>query len=40
MQYKLRCLGIKVEKRSELLCDNLSVVVKERRHISLSQDAG
>jgi hypothetical protein len=27
MRYKLRCLGIKVEKRSELLGDNLSVVV-------------
>ena len=27
MRYKLRCLGIPVEKRSELLGDNLSVVV-------------
>jgi hypothetical protein len=27
MRYKLRCLGIRVEKRSELLGDNLSVVV-------------
>jgi len=27
MRYKLRCLGIQVEKRSELLGDNLSVVV-------------
>jgi hypothetical protein len=27
MRYKLQCLGIKVEKRGELLGDNLSVVV-------------
>jgi hypothetical protein len=27
MRYKLRCLGIPVEKRSELLTENLSVVV-------------
>jgi hypothetical protein len=42
MRYKLQCLRIKVEKRSELLGDNLSIVVNttlpsskiKRKHLS------